>query len=736
MNLRKILRTVVTFAVVFGVTGLAMVGANPVAVLEYFDNDFEMTIVDADDFEYDFYLGMDLLPGDTILTRNSTAEIRLQPNGSILKIGANSRFQIEAIQGRAGATSNNFQLFSGRVRSVAATVAGANYQVRTPSAVGGVRGTDFGMEVVPGEVDALVVFTGRVEFLNPATGQSFLVNPGEYIDIFADIFQPIQLTQEQLNELLSQLPFEALDPAEVPSDPVVDAPTDEPDDPEAPVTDPAVVVDEPTTTDPVTIDPAITDDPGVLDPLFNFLGEYVGMEIGSVTIDGRTYSKLTLNPHIQVGRLRAGLYLPIIYTNNLFDPDDWHKPGGNNEWSFGTDQEKPVDMALDFLTDLSLKIRYIEWGQQRDPFFFKVGNLNNMTVGHGILMMNYANDADFPAVRRVGLNLGIDRGGFGIESVVNDVARPEIFGGRVFFRPIGENFPLAVGISGITDISPASGIPEDTGVAALENARVADPAFINTALDIDIPIIETSLLSIVLFGDVGGLVPYVRNPVDDVDAGLKFDALVDIDSMTFKNYGIMTGVFGNILNAGYRLEFRKFDGVFRPYFYDGTYDRLRGGYAADVVTYLGNPTDPQYQSTLMGVYGESTFGLFNMLEFRIGYLWPWESTADGTLQGSEDDFLTVTAGVQSGLLPLGISGDVTYSRTKFVPTLLDGTGELSLFDANTVLSGEIVYPLAPGFNLVGMVTTTVLRNDDGTIRYENGRPVSRPSITIETRIGF
>src|SRR5208337_1615572 len=99
------------------------------------------------------------------------------------------------------------------------------------------------------------------------------------------------------------------------------------------------------------------------------------------------------------------LYLPIIYNGDMFNPSDWYHPMGNDEWNFGgllTGQlisTNPWVVAQDVLNDLLLKIRYLEWGQQRDPFFFKVGNLDDITIGHGLIMRDFANDADFPSIR-------------------------------------------------------------------------------------------------------------------------------------------------------------------------------------------------------------------------------------------------------------------------------------------------------------------------------------------------
>ena len=41
---------------------------------------------------------MELFPGSVIKTYNTSAEVQLEPNGSILKISENSIFEIEAFQ--------------------------------------------------------------------------------------------------------------------------------------------------------------------------------------------------------------------------------------------------------------------------------------------------------------------------------------------------------------------------------------------------------------------------------------------------------------------------------------------------------------------------------------------------------------------------------------------------------------------------------------------------------------
>lgn len=759
----------------------AFAQTEPVAILEYYDNDLEVSVTDPEGFEYAIFIGMELSAGDTIKTGASSAELRLEPNGTVVKVAPQTEFAVESIQGADGAESNNFRLASGKFRAVAAQVSGARYNFRSRTAVGGVRGTELGMENIPGQTEALYVLEGAVEFINEQTGAAVNLTAGQFADIFADAFEAAEFSPEQIEGFLDGLrEFEGVTPPQEPTEisdtteeaedegtdeeeadeerdeEVVDAEADdaEGDDAEADDDDDDVVTVAPTTPptppDP-TGGPSGEAEPadGPLSGLMSTVGEFLGMDAGSVTIDGETYAKVTLNPEFQVGKLGIGLYLPIVYTGNMFDPEDWYKPAGNSEWSFGTDQDwanEPLVALQDFFTDVTLKIRYVTWGEQgEDDTYFKVGNLNDMSLGHGILMRDYANDVDFPAVRRVGLNFGLGTltKPFGFEAMVNDIARPEIFGGRFVFRPGAPGFLAGLGVSGVVDSGPARVLPEER--PEFDDVRAADPMFINVAVDLDVPIVTTGLFGITAFGDVGGLLPYVRDAsaLTGVEAGLRTEALFDLDAGTLRNYGIMTGFLGNILMVDYRLEFRMFDGAFKPAFYSAPYDRIRGERALEVIEFLENPDAEQFQRSEMGVYGEASAELFDLITFTAGYLWPWGIDEAGELAYSDEDYLLAEFDLAEGIIPFGITGSLAYERTYFAPTLLDKEGfeDARLFDANTVLSGEIVYPVSNALKIAASVTTTVLRNDAGDIIYEPDddgvlRPSFGPSVSVETRIGF
>jgi hypothetical protein len=744
MHLRAHTLIVAALAMLISVAGTAFGQTRPAAILEYFDDELELQILDADNFEYNnVFMGMELLPGDTVRTFSSTVELRLEPNGSIVKLSPDTEFTIESLDGRDGATTNSFALSTGKLRAVAARASGSAYRFRTPAAVGGVRGTDLGLEVVPGEREALFVREGSVAFERTATNQQVIVNAGQVADVFAASFEPLNVDPETMAGLFEGLDFEELNPDRVPQG----QPTTSDDGQADGETSPG---DGGGAADGATADAdgaSEDEEPSAFDRAMTRLGEVIGLETGALTLDGETYAKIVVQPTISVGKLKAALYLPAVYQNNLFDPGTYYRPKGNNEWSFGSDQDwenEPLEATGDLFTDLALKLRYLQYGEQRDPFYLKLGNLDNMTLGHGLLMRNYANDVDFPAVRRIGLNGGIDAGGFGFETAVNDLTEPEIFGGRIFFRPLQRT--AALGFSAVADIDPAGDIPKDDPeyVGMADELRRVDPIVTAVGADVDVSIVENDLLSVVAFTDVGGLVPYLRDSLTDVDgnevdAGLKTEAFVDTDAGRLRNFGAMTGVLGNVAFFDYRLDFRTYNGIFRPFYFDGGYERRRGRVAEEVYSYFFDPDADRFDETGAGVYGEAGFSILaDNLRFRAGYLWPWEVDSAGEWTLSDYDYLTLRAELREGLLPLGIHASTEYDRRGFFATAMSrgDFSEATFFDANSVLRSEVVYPVAPTLDLAFIVTTTVLRNEDGTIRYDDGEPEVGNSVTIETRIGL
>jgi hypothetical protein len=733
---------------------------DPAAYLVYFDDDYEVEVFGPDGDKFDYVdWNMELPEGSTVKTYNSTAELELVPNGSIIKLDFNTEFMIEALQ-RDQESANSFALFGGKIRTVAARSGfGENYSIRTPSAVCGVRGTDFGMQVIRGASDAVAVLRGSVEFINIQTGQNISVAAGQAADVFADVFRPFTLDTTQIRELFDEMSFRLADPASVPGneaaagDTTGDAGGDTAGDTEGELeddtterlgdtSDSAPSVPEPGTETSEADETAGMGGENFLQPVYDFLGRFLGMELGTTSIDGKTYAKAVFLPKFEIGKFRMALYLPIIYNTDLFDPQDWYKPAGNNEWSFGTDQTGALPIVKDVLHDVTLKIKYIEYGDNRDPFFFKLGNIESITLGHGILMRNFPADIGFPAVRHLGVNAGLDFKIAGFEGVIADVGVPEIFGGRLYFRPLHKTFPFAIGVSSIIDTYPAGQVVPD---AAGNVETYGNPLFLTAALDLDFPIIETDPFAIVLFGDGGILLPYYReNYSDYITPGFRGDALYSADGSfslrNFNNFGFSSGVLGNVFFIDYRADFRYYKGIFKPMFFSTDYHRRRGSYVRQFSAFFSDPAADGFRQATMGVYGELGASIGKILKIRGGYFWPWQITDTG-VNTTEDDLFHLEIVLMPNVIPVvGIHGSLSFDRTKFIPTITGNSAEnLELFDAYTTISAELAVPIGPFLELAVTYTTNTAYAADGTLAENSENPLIpkvNPSISIETRINF
>ena len=766
MNFRKRITLTIVFlslgpALVFAASG----SSEPAAHLIYFDDPYQIEIYDAAGHMYDYVdWDMALPEGTAISTLNSSAEIELVPNGTIIKLAPHTDFIIETLQDNKQ-TANTFKMISGKLRTVAARSGmGENYSIQTPSAVCGVRGTDFGLQVITGQTDAVAVLQGQVEFVNVLTGESISVGAGQAADVFADVFAPVRLDPETLASLFEPMSFISADPESVPGYSGEQAAaedemtTEEELEAEAeriaeqmeerfdePGPQPAEPGPSEAVPDTEAEQPDESDLPGVdadfLAPVYDFIGRFFGMELGTITIDGTTYKKAVFMPKLELGKFRMSLYLPIIYNTDMFNPSDYYHPQGNDEWSFGRDKSGTLPILSDVLRDLSLKIKYIEYGDNRDPFFFKIGNSESVTLGHGLLMRNFPFDIGFPVERHLGINAGIGLKAVGFEALIADAGVPDIMGGRLYFRPFHKVFPLGIAASSIVDLNPASQLVHPAAAAGAPELY-GDPVFITAALDLDYPFLETDPFSLVLFSDAGFVMPYYRQAYEDnISPGIAPNAVVSSPgSFTFdslNNYAFSGGVFGNIFFVNYRFDFRLSKGVFTPPFLSSTYHRRRGAYVKDFAAFFADPGAEEFQEYTMGIYGEIGAEVGKIFTIEGGYFWPWEMYG-GTVQPSGEDLFHLEFTLNEGVIPfVGIYGSLSYDRSRFAETFTNP--QLTLFDAYTTVKAELAVPIVPMLHIALIYTTTTAYSEDGTVIPSSVNPELpevTPSISIETRITF
>ncbi len=146
------------------------------------------------------------------LQTNNSGRLRLNLlDGSILSLGSNS--QMRVVQHNAAAQQTTLELLFGRLRSqvVKLTQPNSKFEVRTPTSVAGVIGTDF-LLIATAERTTLIVFSGVVQItpLNGAGGapnqsQSVNVNAGQQVEVTTTGVGPVStVTQQAIQQSIQQ----------------------------------------------------------------------------------------------------------------------------------------------------------------------------------------------------------------------------------------------------------------------------------------------------------------------------------------------------------------------------------------------------------------------------------------------------------------------------------------------------------------------------------------------------
>lgn len=281
--------------------------------------------------------------------------------------------------------------------------------------------------------------------------------------------------------------------------------------------------------------------PAMEQPNFLTSGLYGG---GLTFINGDAYVQLQLQPDIPLGKVGIGLDLILLYNPYAEGAEPQFLAEDGESW------DSPS-------TWLRL-IRYVRYGQPYDPFYFRFGELDYLTIGHGSIMSGYSN-YDRRGLR---VNLRNPNNRSGLETMVNDIGDPTIFGGRVFLRPFqrGENNNMLtrfeIGATYLTDINPNLQEDGEEPLTAL-------------GLDVGFPIYETSTFRLDLYDDVTFL-----NTLSDTSGSEGIT--VEGDSATGNlAWGNAVGVGFNFTQAIFKVEYRIFGDGYIPSVFDYTYESAK-----------------------------------------------------------------------------------------------------------------------------------------------------------------
>ncbi|NPV37964.1 hypothetical protein BREVNS_1992 [Brevinematales bacterium NS] len=256
-----------------------------------------------------------------------------------------------------------------------------------------------------------------------------------------------------------------------------------------------------------------------------------GFQVGNITIDGTNYLSLRLQPDLSIGKFGIGLDL-----NLEFDP----------QWNFRTSEWNTWQAVLS-------KILYVRYGVKGDPFYIKVGNIDDFTLGNGWIMRRFSNMRDFPSIKKLGLALDSDFKVAGFESAVDNIWDWDIMGLRAYVRPLQPTKmflleKLEIGGTIAADLDPGNPTPPADKPYQFTDSNMAPVTVVG--LDVSLPLVSSAVFNLRPYADIGYIVG--------------------------KGTGEATGIRGDIVSIiPYRFEFRILQPKFVPVYFDSYYESVR-----------------------------------------------------------------------------------------------------------------------------------------------------------------
>ena len=640
------------------------------------------------------------------------------------------------------------------------------FRIQTPVSVASVKGTQFAAIVSQAGVDQFICKEGLFEVLNMVSGEVVNVGAGQKAvsNSSGNLVQaPSSLQEYPKDPEIEDLPevendnktdFEKTKKQQPKPESIIQEKPESTD-----IKEESIEINEPNdgeVQEMETLEKA-TEPPANEPPADPFS---MGLGIGSVTIDDVLYNQIALRPEINIGKVGLGLDLVLYVDNN-----------GNiryDEWEI----EEDVSLLLD-------KILYIKYGKKSEVFWGKYGSIEGMTFGYGGLMNNYSNMMEFPSVRRVGLNTGVNIGPVSTEvflANLKDISR----GGTIIgFRgayTISENIPLTFGFNYILDQNMFSalkdkdedsypdvfddfpdslnlwndtdgdGIPDphegldsarwdidadgdnlydldgDNSITlkatpfSLKNNKAVTSAI---GFDIGYPILNSKLISLKLYTEYNKLTfPGVVNVVgSDTSFTRKKRSGTGITIP-----GLRSRLFGFI---DLSVEYRLIRDSYVPNFFDQAYDlnRVSASLEGDETIIktkdmsVFSAFDDSSSNSSSGLYGSAGFDLFNLVTFTASYA---NMKSDNSEIKSFSSFLSLN----TENIPKISSASAYFQRNND-----DNPFDFETPSINTIMGYKVGYELSKGVSLIWNFRQFYRENGIGDLE-----PVKQT--TIETSFNF
>jgi hypothetical protein len=295
-------------------------------------------------------------------------------------------------------------------------------------------------------------------------------------------------------------------------------------------------------------------------------------------------------------RLRLGVAAPLRF--RVIDREPYQGTGLRKEdW-------------LEF-SDYLRVLRFVEYGYPHEAFYGRVGELGPVVLGHGTIVNGYYNVITTDHYQ-LGVHANVNTVYGGVETLVNNVARPTLVGARTYVRPMAfvdkDSFltRFAVGLNLMNDLSAPTRLQRDE-----DGAVVVGPALR--------PVVDEAQWT-----SIGGI---------DFEFNLVRNKYVQITPYQDFNYhfglggGSHSGILANVwptetLGLFSRLEYRYLGQNYLPDYFGPLYevDRYQfAGWGAELPAPKLRLARSLEGGRRHGVYGQAGVNVFGLVQAGASY---------------------------------------------------------------------------------------------------------------------
>jgi hypothetical protein len=459
---------------------------------------------------------------------------------------------------------------------------------------------------------------------------------------------------------------------------------------------------------------------------------------GTVTMGDVQWQRFSFRPDIPLGTFGLGLDFEVfIDEEGRISKEGWDFSNKNQTWD-----------------TIIRKIYYARYGKPMDRFYARAGALDNVTLGYGLVMDEYRNTLAYPADKKLGVDLAVrEVGTFGLDvhGMINSVGDFKndgaVVGGRVAFKPLK---PFAgnilgrftVGATFVRDInqyaglkdSDADGYPDFQDGFPDDGNRYADSDGDGYEDGVDIdddgdneldtldPFVERQEYidirerknGVSVYGlDLG--LPLLNGPVR-LDLYGQYSAIRTGDEATDGGWGVGVPGLRLLFNRfSGQVEYRHFEGNFRPSYFDNLYEHERVRLVGTTPVTKEMSLDDE---SLNGVWGRLGYDFFGLAAATASYQ---------TMQGDRSFHdLTGTASVNERTLKN--VPKISLLEAYFYNRYVEDTADLLKHSPNMLYGTRVGFEITPGVMIVWDTRYTFTPRANGGL--ESNRFVSIETVMM------